>query len=67
MNSLNIINYLLLEWMENVYILCWIMLGHIGLIDYDEVEESNLHRQLLHAEDSVGHSKVDSAAVSLKR
>lgn len=42
-------------------------IGHIGIIDYDDVEISNLHRQLLHSEESVGISKVESAARSLTR
>lgn len=41
--------------------------GHIGLIDYDEVERSNLHRQLLHSEESIGISKVSSAAAALRK
>lgn len=41
--------------------------GHIGLVDYDRVETNNLHRQLLHAEYSVGERKAYSAADSLKR
>lgn len=35
--------------------------GRIGLLDYDEVELTNLHRQLLHTESTVGLTKVDSA------
>ena len=41
--------------------------GHIGLVDYDEVECSNLLRQLLHSEDNIGVSKVTSAAEALKK
>lgn len=41
-------------------------IGHIGLVDYDEVEVSNLHRQILHTTSTVGMKKVDSAAVFLK-
>ncbi|KAF2713644.1 hypothetical protein K504DRAFT_399031 [Pleomassaria siparia CBS 279.74] len=39
--------------------------GTVGLIDGDIVEESNLHRQVLHSTASVGMSKVDSARVAL--
>jgi molybdopterin/thiamine biosynthesis adenylyltransferase/rhodanese-related sulfurtransferase len=39
--------------------------GRIGLVDDDVVDESNLHRQPLHAIDRVGMAKVDSAAVAL--
>jgi tRNA A37 threonylcarbamoyladenosine dehydratase len=35
--------------------------GTIGLVDGDVVEESNLHRQVLHSTARVGWSKVDSA------
>jgi adenylyltransferase and sulfurtransferase len=36
--------------------------GTIGLIDGDMVEESNLHRQILHNGDKIGMSKVESVA-----
>ena len=35
--------------------------GVLGLLDYDEVELSNLHRQVLHCEQVAGLSKVESA------
>src|SRR4051812_5272066 len=35
--------------------------GTLGLIDADDVELSNLQRQLLHGTKDVGRSKVDSA------
>jgi molybdopterin/thiamine biosynthesis adenylyltransferase/rhodanese-related sulfurtransferase len=35
--------------------------GRIGLIDYDTVDDSNLHRQVIHGESSVGMLKVESA------
>ncbi|CAG9809425.1 unnamed protein product [Chironomus riparius] len=42
--------------------------GTIGIVDYDEVEESNLHRQLLHYEsDVLKNSKVDSAINKLQQ
>ncbi|CAO1432602.1 unnamed protein product [Diamesa hyperborea] len=34
--------------------------GKIGIIDYDDIEIHNLHRQLLHTEESIGKSKVES-------
>ncbi|QDS70616.1 hypothetical protein FKW77_000504 [Venturia effusa] len=40
--------------------------GTIGLVDGDMVEESNLHRQVLHNEQSNGWAKVDSAMQGLK-
>lgn len=35
--------------------------GTLGLVDADQVEESNLHRQLLHGTKDVGRRKLDSA------
>ena len=35
--------------------------GHIGLVDYDRVEESNLQRQIVHGTNRVGKLKVESA------
>ena len=40
--------------------------GTLGIVDADEVELSNLHRQLLHGADDVGRAKVDSAATTLR-
>jgi molybdopterin/thiamine biosynthesis adenylyltransferase/rhodanese-related sulfurtransferase len=39
--------------------------GHIGLVDYDVVEESNLQRQIIHGTGMVGKVKVDSARARL--
>lgn len=39
--------------------------GHIGIIDYDNVEINNLHRQLLYTETNIGTSKVNSASENL--
>jgi len=36
-------------------------IGRIGLVDYDVVDESNLHRQIIHGQSSIGKSKLDSA------
>jgi molybdopterin/thiamine biosynthesis adenylyltransferase len=37
-------------------------IGRIGLVDFDTVDRTNLQRQIAHTEDSVGISKVASAA-----
>ncbi|MCB0076109.1 MAG: molybdopterin-synthase adenylyltransferase MoeB [Anaerolineales bacterium] len=39
--------------------------GTIGIIDHDRVERSNLQRQILHREATVGQPKVDSAAAAI--
>ena len=39
--------------------------GHIIIADHDHVEESNLNRQLLHSEKSLGIEKTKSAAIRL--
>ncbi len=40
--------------------------GHLGILDADVVELSNLHRQLLHGTRDVGRAKVASAAARLR-
>ncbi len=40
--------------------------GTIGLVDDDVVDESNLHRQVLHATDRIGQPKTASARVALQ-
>src|SRR6201991_1487962 len=39
--------------------------GTIGLIDFDVVDESNLQRQIIHSQSTVGKLKVDSAEEKL--
>lgn len=41
--------------------------GHIGIVDYDEIEMNNLHRQILYTEASIGTAKVIAAAESINR
>jgi adenylyltransferase/sulfurtransferase len=40
--------------------------GTLGLIDFDVVDESNLQRQIIHSQSTVGKLKVDSAELMLK-
>ncbi len=40
--------------------------GTIGLVDFDVVDESNLQRQIIHSQATVGKLKVDSAEQMLK-
>ena len=40
--------------------------GHLLLVDDDRVDRSNLQRQILHTDASVGHAKVDSARERLR-
>jgi adenylyltransferase/sulfurtransferase len=40
--------------------------GTLGIVDYDEVELTNLQRQLLHGSEDVGRSKLASAADSIQ-
>ncbi|KAI6155337.1 hypothetical protein BKA82DRAFT_991737 [Pisolithus tinctorius] len=41
--------------------------GHIGIIDHDKVELSNLQRQVLHSEQMIGKPKAYSAAEAIRR
>ena len=36
-------------------------IGTLGLVDADEVDESNLHRQVIHSEERLGMNKTLSA------
>lgn len=40
--------------------------GHLRLADHDRVERSNLHRQIIHTDASIGQLKVDSARERLQ-
>ncbi len=40
--------------------------GTIGLVDFDTVDVTNLQRQIVHRESSVGQPKIDSAERTLK-
>jgi adenylyltransferase/sulfurtransferase len=37
-------------------------IGHIGIVDFDVVDVTNLQRQVIHATRDVGRKKIDSAA-----
>lgn len=40
--------------------------GTLGVIDFDEVDESNLQRQVIHGQSDIGRSKAQSAADSIR-
>ena len=40
--------------------------GKIGIVDFDDVDITNLHRQLLHGMGDIGRLKVDSAADTIR-
>ena len=40
--------------------------GKIGIVDFDTVDITNLHRQILHGNEDVGRPKVDSAEDRIK-
>ncbi|MFD0773856.1 adenylyltransferase/sulfurtransferase MoeZ [Streptomonospora algeriensis] len=40
--------------------------GTLGIIDFDEVDESNLHRQVIHGQSDLGKPKAESARESIE-
>jgi sulfur-carrier protein adenylyltransferase/sulfurtransferase len=40
--------------------------GRLGLVEFDHVDESNLHRQLLYSHDDIGRSKIEVAMERLR-
>ena len=48
-----------------LYYLAAAGVGTIGIIDFDDVEESNLQRQIIHATSRVGMNKAESAAMTI--
>lgn len=40
--------------------------GTLGVVDFDEVDESNLQRQIIHGQSDIGRSKAESARDSVK-
>lgn len=47
--------------------MCGAGIGHIGIVDYDTVELSNLHRQILHHEQTIGIPKAISIKNQLEK
>ena len=41
--------------------------GRIGIVDFDTIEKSNLHRQVLYSEQDIGKSKADVAQAEAPR
>ena len=42
-------------------------IGTLGLVDADIVDESNLHRQVIHTEERVGMNKTQSAKLAISK
>jgi adenylyltransferase/sulfurtransferase len=40
--------------------------GTLGIVDFDVVDESNLQRQIIHGVSDIGHSKAESARMSIR-
>ncbi len=41
--------------------------GHLGILDFDVVDFSNLQRQIIHSEETIGELKVESAKKALQK
>jgi adenylyltransferase/sulfurtransferase len=39
--------------------------GTLGIVEFDQVDESNLHRQIIHGQSDIGRSKGESAKASI--
>ena len=42
-------------------------IGRIGIVDNDQVEKSNLQRQIIHETNTIGNLKIDSAREKIKK
>ena len=42
-------------------------IGTLGIVDYDRVDRSNLQRQIIHSESTLGELKTDSAFQYISR
>src|SRR5580658_8527465 len=40
--------------------------GTLGIVDFDAVDLTNLHRQIIHGTNDIGRSKLDSAVESIR-
>lgn len=40
--------------------------GHLGIVDFDHVDLSNLQRQIIHGSEDIGRLKVESAAARIR-
>lgn len=52
---------------SEVFCCSFFLSGCIGIVDYDTVEMSNLHRQVLHTESRVNISKAESIKMQLNQ
>jgi adenylyltransferase/sulfurtransferase len=43
------------------------VIGTLGIVEHDTIDVSNLHRQVIHAEDRVGISKAESAKMTIEK
>ena len=41
--------------------------GTLGIVEFDEVDESNLQRQIIHGQSDIGRSKAESARTRSRR
>ena len=53
--------------LRSLFICLFFLSGCIGIVDYDTVEMSNLHRQVLHTESRVDISKAESIKLQLNQ
>ena len=42
-------------------------IGTLGIVEFDNVEESNLQRQIIHSVENIGQAKIHSAADSIRQ
>lgn len=49
-----------------LYYLAAAGVGHLGIVDFDSVEENNLQRQIIHSTSKIGTNKASSAAATIE-